>query len=105
MQTSVKVFCIGPVANIRNIAEVYKELRAAIENSDTVELDLSACTDADLSLVQLVEAARLQAVTAGMSLSLSLPVSDAVTAALHRGGFVEGAAEDALRFWFKEGVA
>ncbi|MBB4101686.1 STAS domain-containing protein [Allorhizobium borbori] len=105
MQAGVKAHCIGPTANIRNIAEVYKELRAAIENSAAVELDLSTCTDADLSLVQMVEAARLQAASAGMSLTLSLPVSDAVAATLHRGGFVEGAAEDALRFWFKEGVA
>lgn len=105
MQMDIASLCIGPVANIRNIAEVYKALRAAMENSAAVELDLSTCTDVDLSLVQVVEAARLQAASAAMSFSLSLPVSDAVTATLHRGGFVEGAAEDALRFWFKEGVA
>lgn len=97
-------FKIENKANIRNIVDIHSSLYLALRDNSGVELDTSDCVDADLSLIQLIESARVYARTAGKSFRLATPVGGDVEAALRRAGFLEKASGEDRRFWFNEGV-
>lgn len=74
-----------------------------MERQDAIEIDAAAVTEADLSLVQLLLAARKAAQQSGKTLVLARPVSGALRDVLLRGGFLAPGAprkeEDA--FWLQ----
>jgi ABC-type transporter Mla MlaB component len=58
-----------------------------------VEIDCSGVTEADLSLVQLILAARASAQKSGRSVVLAQPATGALRNTLQRGGFIGAAAD------------
>lgn len=104
MQASIANIILENKANIRNISAIHSEIYSAFASAEGVALDTAACVEADLSLVQLIESARLYARASGRSFRLAGPPGAAVEAVLKRAGFLEKAAEEDRRFWFNEGV-
>ncbi|WP_294198818.1 STAS domain-containing protein [uncultured Sphingomonas sp.] len=79
------------------------ELVQAFADADAVRLDLSAVATPDLSVVQLVEAARAAAREQDRDFALAAPVGAPFQALLTRAGFLT-ASDDDVMFWF-HGVA
>lgn len=76
------------------------ELVEQLAQTDALELDLAAVTDADVSFLQLVCAARRQAEQDGKGLRLAHPARGAVTDLLERAGFRTDMAPADRSFWF-----
>jgi anti-anti-sigma regulatory factor len=83
---------------VRNSVEFARELREICEEHREVVLDLAELAEADLSLVQLVHAARVHLDRAGGSLRLANPAGGTVAALLVRAGF--SSQPDDVDFWF-----
>lgn len=88
--------------SLPSIVEVHKKVLSAFEQDLPIVVDLDGVTDADLTLVQLLEAARTSAFRRGRSLSLSAPASGPTRAVLERGGFL--GAPDRAAFWLQDTV-
>lgn len=73
---------------VRTIAAAHERLRAELGRADTVRLRLDDVSEFDLSLVQLVLAARRSAQASGKSLHLAAPTGGALRRALDRAGFL-----------------
>lgn len=86
---------------ISNIDAVKTELGAAIFQNGPVQLDISGVTEADLTFVQLVEAARRRVSETGGDLALRHPAAGAVLEVLQRGGFLDEGS-DRAKFWLQE---
>jgi anti-anti-sigma regulatory factor len=83
--------------SLPSITDAHQKVLEAFDQDLPIVIDLTGVTDADLTLVQLLEAARKSAQDRGRALSLSAPVSGATRAVLERGGFL-GATERAAFF-------
>ena len=97
-------YLVPPKVNIRNVKDVHSELLTNFRSSAAVEIDLSACEDADLSLVQLIEAARKSGAAQSKDVSLTKPATDMVRAILERAGFLQSFTGDDARFWLHQEV-
>lgn len=73
---------------IRTIEATRSDLVDALARHDAIVVDCSAVTETDVSLVQLLLAARASAARAGHRFALSKPVGDALRTTLLRGGFL-----------------
>jgi len=91
---------LGEDACMKTIGAIAEQMRDAIADHPAVELDLAAATRADVSLIQLVEAARREAVRADCVLSLAAPATPALTTLLDRAGFLTAATPADIDFWF-----
>lgn len=78
-------------------------LRDAWDAGDELVLDLGEPTEADLSLVQTIEAARIRAEAEGRAIRLARPVSGAIAEVLHQSGLLWDAEAADLQFWFHQG--
>ena len=83
---------------IRSIDGTRSRLAAALSEHMAVEIDCSAAVEVDLSLIQLLIAARRSASEAGKRLALAQPADGALRAALTQGGFLPAKEADAA-FW------
>jgi len=91
----------GP-ATMRTIEAIHARLSRLIEEKPAVEIDCSAATEVDLSLIQLLLAARKGANASGKTLILSRPASGALRDALMRSGLLTaagGSERDEHNFW------
>lgn len=88
--------------SLPSIVEAHEKVLSAFEQDLPIVVDLDGVTDADLTLVQLLEAARTSAFRRGRSLSLSAPASGPTRAVLERGGFL--GAPDRAAFWLQDTV-
>ena len=89
---------------VRAIEPVHARLVDLLNRHDTVEIDCTALTEADLSLVQLLLAARRSAMRDGKTLVLTAPASGALRQTLSIGGFLPADASPAdaeTAFWLK----
>lgn len=84
-----RVVLSGP-ATIREADAVYAQLVAALQRDANVEIDCTDVSEADLTLVQMLLAARKSADAAGHALVLAGASGGALQEALRRGGFVSG---------------
>jgi len=75
---------------VRTIETTRDRLRAELARSDAIAIQSGAVEDVDLSLIQLLLAAKRSADRAGKSLTLALPVGDKLRAALHNAGILAG---------------
>ncbi|MEH3124203.1 MAG: STAS domain-containing protein [Sphingomonas phyllosphaerae] len=80
------------------------DLSSAFAGGGAVRLDLSAVAAPDLSVAQLVAAARIAARDEGHDFALATPVDARFRALLVRAGFPI-ASEDDAQFWFHGDVA
>lgn len=88
--------------SLASIVEAHEKVLEAFDQDLPIVVDLEGVTDADLTLIQLLEAARTSAGRRGRSLSLSAPASGPTRVVLERGGFL-GAADRAA-FWLQDTV-
>lgn len=68
--------------------EVRDQLLTALTEGQPVQLDCSKITEADISFIQLLLAARSSAIRRSVPFSLKLPLSHPLQVALRRGGFL-----------------
>jgi hypothetical protein len=90
----------GDVATVQTIATTHAALTEAVENHVSVALDLAMVKDADLSLIQLVEAARAYAQREHKAIRLTAPANPVVAALLKRAGFLTKLTPETIDFWF-----
>ncbi len=91
------------VQTVRNIQSAYDRLAVAIAEHRTIEVDCDGIAELDLSLIQLLIAAKRSADKNGKSLRLAAPASGILRSALDRAGFLS-AGNDASHhaaFWLK----
>ncbi|WP_040620694.1 STAS domain-containing protein [Rhodovulum sp. PH10] len=79
---------------VRTIQTSHGKLIAALAQHDAIEVSLAGTSEFDLSLMQLLIAARRSAAKAGKTLCLTSPADGALKDALARAGFLAGDAED-----------
>lgn len=84
---------------VRTAKAVHEAVLAGLKQPGTLELNISDVTEADLSFVQIVEAARRSAADAGREIRLSKPADGALRDVLDLGGFLAPADADRLAFW------
>ena len=87
---------------VSNIAEAYAALTAVMERGGPVVVNLDAVEEVDLTLPQLLEAARRTAAAKGQPIRLEKPAQGLVLQALQRGGFLHSDDADRLDFWTGE---
>jgi len=90
--------------NIRNISEIYQSMTLKFRDSKMVVLEVADDAEADLSFVQLVESARVEAKASGKTLRLSSPASGSVLKVLQRGGFIDAFTAEDAQFWLHQEV-
>jgi ABC-type transporter Mla MlaB component len=93
LQSKATAVSLDGALTVRCIDTTRASLAVALERHDVVTLDCTAATEIDLSLIQLLLAARASARHAGKTLRLAAPAGGPLRAALHRGGFLTGGAD------------
>lgn len=101
--STVKTFQMGADLTLRNIAEHHESLLAAMQTSNSVCIDFPDSYQADVSLLQLLESARILASTCGKSITLSKPASGNLRDILRRAGFLEQMTPEDRNFWLHNG--
>jgi anti-anti-sigma regulatory factor len=94
---AVKVTLSG-TQTIREAAETVETLRSAVAKNDDVSLDCSGITDADLTFIQMVMAARKSVAAKGKTLSLAAAAQGPLLAALDAAGIKAAGTQ---QFWFE----
>lgn len=92
------------VLSIRNISDIYSKILAIFNNNNSVVLDIPERAEADLSFVQLIEAARRHAEAHGKMLTLASPAGGHILNVLKRSGFFEAFSGEDTKFWLHEEV-
>lgn len=97
--------CLFLPANLtlRTITATHTDILACLADHDGVEIAFEDEMQVDLSFLQLMESARIQAARSGKAISLSQPASGALLDALRRAGFLEGMTAEDAQFWLHQG--
>ncbi len=93
-----KVDLSGPLT-IRQVAAVHEAIRSAFEAQGPVLLSIAEDAEVDLSFLQLVHAARLQAAADGRTIALERPAGGNLLSTLERAGFLTDADPRDCEFW------
>jgi hypothetical protein len=88
--------------NIRNINNVYEIIHQNIKSGKSILISIPDGAEADLSFVQLIESARIQAKSSGTHVLMSKPAEGSVLSVLERGGFREVFSAEDKKFWLHE---
>ena len=104
---------LGTTATMRQIEDLRMALLAAVESGEDIAIDADALEEADLSLIQLLEAARGHLAnlatgaddTGRQALRLDRPANPVLLSLLERGGFLTAPDPAARRFWLHEEAA
>jgi len=94
-------FNLNGAQTVRNIQVAHERLLAAMAEHQAVEIHCNAVTELDLSLIQLVLAAKRSADKAGKSLTLAASATGKLRAALDRAGFLAVDEAGDENFWLK----
>jgi anti-anti-sigma regulatory factor len=97
------VVALDGTLTMRTVEATYAKLLEAAGQA-ALEIDVSGATEIDLSLVQLILAARATAREAGTTVRLAQPAAGPLLDALQRGGFLSTGAEaatDDQAFWLE----
>lgn len=91
-------------ATVREAGAIAARLAEGVAAADSVlTINADAVADADLSLIQLIEATRRATAAAGGRTCLTAPANAAIAAVLDRAGFLTDPAAADLDFWFHGG--
>jgi ABC-type transporter Mla MlaB component len=82
------VATLDGILTVRTIDEARVRLVDALARGSTVRVDCSAVVEADVSLIQLLLAARRSAARDGRTLSLAHPAEGVLLTTLLQGGFL-----------------
>lgn len=85
---------------VSSIVDAHIALLASMDREEGVVVNLDDVVEADLTLAQLLEAARRTAAARGQGFRLERPAEGAVLQVLQRGGFLDPADADRTNFWF-----
>jgi anti-anti-sigma regulatory factor len=86
---------------ISNITDAHVLMSSALHCDNSVVIDIDDVTDADLTFVQLIEAARRSMAERGRSIRLLHAADGAVAQVLRRGGFLDPADAERADFWLQ----
>lgn len=86
-------------AFLQTIAELHEQFRQCFAEPDPITIDAARFEQGDLSVVQLIASARLQATARNREIALAQPANAALAALLDRSGMTPTTRDDAL-FWF-----
>ena len=100
-----RVIAFSGPATIPHAADAWTRLTEALAGGGDLCVDVADVTGADLSFVQLIEAARTAWARQGSALRLAAPADGALRDVLDRGGFLDGSDAERLDFWTHAGVA
>ena len=92
------------VQTLRNIQMAYERLNTALVEHQAIEIQCDGIAELDLSLIQLLLAAKRSADKSGKSLRLTSPAAGKLRAALDRAGFLAAGVDQsnhAAEFWLK----
>lgn len=92
---------IPPPLTVRQVRELKQLILDALKNCSALTLRLPQAAAADLSFVQLIEAARIYAARAGVGLSLAGPAEGELAQLIGSAGLPS----DARTFWLSPGAA
>ncbi|GAA3088569.1 hypothetical protein GCM10010520_38650 [Rhizobium viscosum] len=107
MDTQAKYFesiSLPEALSIRNASEVYANIIDHFRGNNSIALSLPENAEADLSFLQLIEAARRQAKAEGKTFTLSTPASGSLLKLLERAGFMEAFDQEDQKFWLHKEV-
>ena len=90
--------------SIRGAETAHDLVKSALLDHSEVVLDMEADADPDLSILQLIEAARLYAASHDKKFRLQRPAPPPVRLALERAGLVSNADTNFHQFWFHDEV-
>jgi hypothetical protein len=88
---------------VRSVLPVREDMLKFIDAHETSMIELSDDVQVDISFIQMIEAARVYAATAGKIITLAQPASGALLETLRRSGFLEGMSDDDAKFWLHQG--
>lgn len=96
-------FDLDGAQTVRTIQAAHERLLTAMAEHPAIEIHCHEVTELDLSLIQLVVAAKRSAEKAGKSLTLATPAAGKLRAALDQAGFLTAAVGEAggEAFWLK----
>jgi hypothetical protein len=88
---------------VRSIASSCGDMLQFIDANESAVIELAEDIEVDISFIQMIEAARIYADTAGKGLALAQPATGALLEALRRSGFLEGMSAQDTKFWLHQG--
>lgn len=91
----------GTHADLGHIEVLHEQLLAGFAASDALTLDVSGLVCADLSFVQLIEAARKQAARDGKPIALSTPPPEPLSSLIEVSGLLWERNPEDVQFWSK----
>jgi hypothetical protein len=96
-------FDLDGAQTVRTIQAAHERLVTAMAEHQSIEIHCNAVTEFDLSLIQLVLAAKRSADRAGKTLALAAPATGNLHTALDRAGFLAAAVGESggEAFWLK----
>ncbi|CAN7577321.1 MULTISPECIES: hypothetical protein [Neorhizobium] len=103
--SDVKEDCLRLPQNltVRAITIVQQEMLQFLDKTASATIELDDDCQVDISFIQLMEAARIHADTAGKHIALARPASGSTLDVLKRSGFLEGMSAEDLKFWLHQG--
>ncbi|MBP1843168.1 hypothetical protein J2046_001422 [Rhizobium petrolearium] len=87
---------------VRTISAVRQEILQLIDKNKSTTIEITDDCQVDISFIQLMEAARIYAGSAGKHIALTRPASGPVLDILKRGGVLEGMSDDDAKFWLHQ---
>ena len=96
-------FCLPPNLTLRTVTATHQGLMEFMKTSNHTVLEFSPDSQIDISLLQLLEAARVFAATGGKTVELAEPATGALLDTLRRSGFLEGMSDEDAKFWLHQG--
>lgn len=100
---ATRTLSLSEDVGLRSISEHHENLMSSIQEHSSIIIDFSDNHVADISTVQLIEAARIFASTCGKSLKLAKPASGSLLGVLERGGFLTHITPEDRNFWMHNG--
>ncbi len=91
----------GTHADLGHADDLRVRLLSGLADGDELILDVSGLVSADLSFVQLIEAARKQAASEGKAIALSSPAPAPLATLVEASGLLWARSAEDLQFWFK----
>lgn len=96
-------FHLPPNLTVRAIGAIRQEMLQLIDKNRSTTIAFGDDCQVDISFVQLMEAARIYAVSTGKNIALAEPANGPVLDVLERSGFLEGMSADDATFWLHQG--
>jgi hypothetical protein len=88
---------------VRAITTTREELLKFIDRNGAATIELADNSQIDISFIQMIEAARIYAETAGKRVALAQPATGPLLDVLRRAGFLEGMSAEDAKFWLHQG--